>query len=158
EGDTENSPRVTVIDDNMAHQYFPGEDPVGKYITIQTGKDTSVDLQIVGVAAHVKQENLYTDTGAGVAATQFYTAFGQLPDRLIGQIGRNMNLLVKTGADPLAYQAAIRNEIRRVDPHQPVFAARSMNEVVSSSISDRRFVLILLGSFSVLALVLAYVG
>src|SRR5262249_46658286 len=95
ERDTVGSPAVTVIDATLANEHSPGQDPLGSKITVQAGKDVTFELQVIGVAGHVKQENLYTDSGAGVH-NQLYTSLNQLPDYLMTLAGRNMNRLVRT--------------------------------------------------------------
>jgi putative ABC transport system permease protein len=155
--DTNKTPAVAVIDETLARQYFPGENPVGNRLTVQAGKDVTFELQIIGVAAHVKQENLDTEAGASVQP-QLYTSLSQLSDPLMMIAGRNMNWLVRTGSDPANYVAAIRSELAAIAPGQLMFAIMPMQEAVSNSMADRRFVLILLGIFSLAALVLASIG
>jgi putative ABC transport system permease protein len=155
--DTEKTPMVAVIDENMERDYFQGEEPVGKFITLQGGKDISLQMQIVGVAGHVKQENLDTPGGSAIK-TQLYIDFAQVPDQFIGLLGSGMDLLVRTDRDPLGHVSAIREQLRTIDPNMPIANARSMEEIVRNSISQRWFILILLGTFSGLALILASIG
>ena len=155
--DSEKTPMVAVIDENLEQDYFPGEDPVGKFITVQGGKEISISMQIVGVVGHVKQENLDTPSGSAIK-TQLYMDFAQLPDQFLSVVGTGMGLLVRTDGDPVSYVPAIRSQLSAIDPNQPIYDARPMEGVVQGSIADRRFVLILLGAFSFLALVLASVG
>jgi predicted permease len=155
--DTDKTPAVAVIDETLARQYFPGEDPVAQRLTVQAGKDATFELEIIGVVGHVKQENLDTEAGSSVQP-QIYTALNQLPDPLMVIAGRNMNWLVRTSSDPRNYVSAIRSELAAVAPNQLMFAIMPMQEAVSNSMSDRRFVLILLGVFSLAALVLASIG
>ena len=69
-----------------------------------------------------------------------------------------MYLAIRTGSDPAAMTSAVRNEVRAVDPDQPVFNVRTMDQVVEESISQPRFRTLLLGIFAALALVLAAIG
>jgi predicted permease len=155
--DTDKTPAVAVVDETLARQYFPSEDPVGHRLTVQAGKDVTFELEIIGVAGHVKQENLDTEAGSSVQP-QLYTSLNQLSDRLMVIAGRNMNWLVRTSSDPRNYVSAIRSELAAIAPNQMMFAIMPMQEAVSNSMSDRRFVLILLGVFSLAALVLASIG
>jgi predicted permease len=155
--DTDKTPAVAVIDETLERKYFPGEDPVGHKLTVQAGKDVTFELEIVGVVGHVKQENLDSEAGS-VVQSQMYTSLNQLSDPLMVIAGRNMNWLVRTNSDPRNYVSAIRSELAAIAPGQLMFAVMPMQEAVSNSMSDRRFVLILLGVFSLAALVLASIG
>ncbi|HEY6328304.1 MAG TPA: ABC transporter permease [Blastocatellia bacterium] len=155
--DTEHSQPVTVIDENLASEYFLGEDPLGKFITVQGGKEISFQMQIVGVVGHVKQQNLDTPAGSSVK-TQFYMDFTQLPDQFLSVVGAGMSLLVRTDRDPLGHVAAIREQLKEIDPNLPIANAMPMEKLVQSSISQRWFILALLGTFSALALALASIG
>ena len=155
--DTDKTPAVAVIDEILQRQYFPSEDPIGHRLTVQAGKDVTFELEIIGVVGHVKQENLDTDAGSSVQP-QIYTSLNQLSDPLMPVVGRNMNWLVRTSSDPHNYVAAIRSELAAIAPGQVMFAVMPMQEAVSNSMADRRFVLILLGVFSLAALVLASIG
>jgi putative ABC transport system permease protein len=126
-------------------------------LTVQAGKDVTFELEIIGVVGHVKQENLDTEAGSSVQ-NQMYTSLNQLPDPLMVIAGRNMNWLVRTGSDPRNYVSAIRSQLAAIAPNQLMFAIMPMQEAVSNSMSDRRFVLILLGVFSLAALALASIG
>src|SRR5260370_27058502 len=77
ERDDSTSQRVMVVDENLAGQFFPGEDPIGKEITVHPSSDVSVVAQICGVAGHVKQENLDTTLGSRIEP-QFYLSLPQL--------------------------------------------------------------------------------
>jgi putative ABC transport system permease protein len=155
--DTDKTAAVTVIDETLAQQYFPGEDPVGNRLTVQAGKDVTFELEIIGVVGHVKQENLDTEAG-GAVRCQMYTSLNQLSDPMLVIAGRNMNWLVRTSSDPLNYVPEIRSELAATAPGELMFAVMPMQEAVSNSMSDRRFVLILLAVFSMAALVLASIG
>ena len=155
--DTEKTPMVTVIDENMRRDYFPDEDPIGRFITLQGGKDISIQMQIIGVVGHVKQENLNTPNGSAVK-TQLYIDFAQIPDQFMALLGSGMNILVRADRDPLGQVPALRETLRSIDPNLPVANAQGMDRIVRGSISQRWFVLILLGTFSALALILAAIG
>jgi putative ABC transport system permease protein len=155
--DTDKTPAVTVIDETLAQQYFPSEDPIGHRLTVEAGKDVTFELEIIGVVGHVKQENLDTESGSPVQP-QMYTSLSQLSDPLMKIAGRNMNWLVRTSSDPRNYVPAIRSELAAIAPNQLMFAVMPLQEALSNSVSDRRFVLILLGVFSLAALVLASIG
>ena len=153
ERDTHQSGFATVIDDNMAKQYFSGENPIGRHITIGD-VDLHFDLEIIGIVGHVKQENLDTATGSSVD-TQFYTDLDQFPDQFVGT---GTTMVVRTATDPTSYFATFRKEMNLLDPNQTIHDPRTLEKLRLDAISTRRFVLILIGVFSVLALVLASIG
>ncbi|HEY7545022.1 MAG TPA: FtsX-like permease family protein, partial [Blastocatellia bacterium] len=141
EQDTSDSVLVTIIDETMASEYFPGVDPIGRRIRMQNRA-----WQIVGVVGHVKNY--------GVNAPSRVEAFfshEQLPAQM-------MTLALKTEGDPTAIVAAARNAVHEIDPNLPVYNIRTMNEAVAGTVSNERAVLILLGVFAAVALLLAVLG
>ena len=103
-------------------------------------------ITIVGLTADTKLYGL-----ANPARLEVYVPFRQ-------SVSSDMNLIVKSAADPAALTSAIRGAIASIDKDQPIFAIATMQELVNSSVSTRRITLILLGLFSALALVLAAIG
>ena len=152
EHDKRDTPRVVVVDEALAQQHFPNEDPIGKRISqLSFG---SPGYEIVGVVRHVEQDNL-----DGAARTpQFYLNFDQIPiDNLSGQV-RRINLLTRTNVEPSSLTAGVRREIAALNKDQAVFNVRTMDEIVAQSIAPRRFSMTLLAVFAVVALVLASIG
>jgi predicted permease len=146
--DTRTSPRVVVIDERMANQLWPGEDPIGKLIRTG-GFDVTPDtpwMTIVGVVAGVKQDALDADSRMA-----YYRFQGQTPSRA-------MNVVVRSGIDPAGLAAAVSGQIRALDPDLPIYKMRTMAERVEASLSERRFSMLMLTLFAVLALGLAAIG
>jgi putative ABC transport system permease protein len=139
--DTEDSPRVVVISEAMARRYWPNDEPLGKRI----GKPDAW-REIVGVVADVKHFGLDADT-----PPQMYFPFRQAP-------ARAMNLVIRTKGEPLSIASSLRSEIWAGDKNLAIAKIQTMDELVSSSIAQQRFVLTLLGCFAALALVLAAIG
>jgi predicted permease len=154
ESDRLDSGLVTVIDENMAKQYFQGEDPIGRHITIQDRPEKPIEFQIVGVVGHVKQTNLDTADGAFVN-TQFYFSSAQIPDE---HIYPGFTLVVRGAGDPLGYLPAVRQALAEMGGGATLSRPKTMEQVRGELISDRRFTLILVGLFSGLALILASIG
>jgi predicted permease len=154
ESDTLKSEPVIVIDENMANQYFPGENPVGQHLSMPIRPDTDLEFQIVGVVGHVKQENLDTIDGSTVG-TQMYITYAQVPDEFVFP---GSTVIVRTNTDPSSYLSAIRSELKSMGGAATLSDAKTMEQLRGELISDRRFTLILVGIFSVLALVLASIG
>src|SRR5438128_2074939 len=155
EQDTQNTPHVAVIDEYMARDLFPGEDPVGKRMTIP-GNDKMADIpfEIVGVVGHVKHFGL--DAQKEIPF-QFYMAFVQIPDEFITSF-QGMGLVARTAGDPAAMAGPIKEAIQHIDKDQPVTAVRTLEQVLADSLAQRRFTMLLLGLFAGVALVLASVG
>ena len=151
--DTPDSPLVAVIDEALAQQYFQNEDPVGQRFA--QSRNGTPSYEIIGVVEHVEHDNLEGRFGR---TPQFYLAFTQIPpDRLPGQV-RRINLLTRTTVDPVSLTSAVRGQIAAINKDQPVFNVRTMREIVSQSVAQRRFSMTLLTVFALVALALASIG
>jgi putative ABC transport system permease protein len=142
--DVETAEKVAVIDENLARQYWPGENPIGQHITFPGPNNWA---RIVGIVGHVHQSDLAADSGKGV----YYWCTWQFTAPMT-------QLVVKTQADPAAFTAAIRDAVRAVDPAQPVSQLKTLEDLVSASLASRRFVVRILGFFAVVALLMAALG
>jgi predicted permease len=148
EQDTKTTMRVVVVDEQMATQLWPGEDPIGKRIRTG-GFDVTPDtpwMTVVGVVGRVKQDALDADSRMA-----YYRFQGQTPSRA-------MNVVVRTARDPAALAQTVAREIHALDPNLPIYKMRSMNDRVSESLAERRFSMLLLALFAALALGLAAIG
>jgi putative ABC transport system permease protein len=139
--DDDKAPRVVIISQTMAKRYWPNEEPLGKRI----GRPEAW-REIVGVMADVKHFGLDADT-----PPTMYFPVRQVP-------ARGMTLVMRSAAEPLSLAPAVRSEIWNSDKHLAIAQIQSMTELVSSSIQQQRFILLLLGCFAALALVLAAIG
>jgi putative ABC transport system permease protein len=149
--DTPSTPLVVVIDEALA-QHFPNEDPIGQHLS-QT--PSGPFYEIVGVVRHVEQYNL---DGQATRTPQLYLDFNQFPaERWPGSV-RRINLLTRTDVEPSSLAAAVRGQIAALNKDQPVFNVRTMEQIVSQSVAPRRFSMLLLAVFAVVALVLAIIG
>ncbi len=149
--DTQSSPLVVVIDEALA-QHFTNEDPVGQRLSQNPAGPI---YEIVGVVRHVEQDNL---DGQAVRTPQFYFNFNQIPaDRWPGSV-RRVNLLTRTDVEPTSLAAAVRGQIAALNKDQAVFNVRTMEQIVSQSVAPRRFSMLLLAVFAVVALALAVIG
>jgi predicted permease len=154
EGDTLASVPVMVIDENMASEYFPGENPIGQHISMPTGADKAIDFQIIGVVGHVKQQNLDTAHGS-LVSPQMYMTINQVPDEFSFP---GTTLVVRTSVEPSSSLAAIRSALASMGGNATLSNAKTMDQLRGEIIADRRFTLILVGIFSALALILASIG
>ena len=153
---------VVVIDDFMARTVFPREDPLGKNIVIadlsgDLGPEASVPMEIVGVVGHVSHWGLDSDVTARVRS-ELYLPLSQIPDQFMKGMAGSSVFVVRTGADPLVTLPAVRGAVLEAGNDQPVYGVQTMDQIVSASIADRRFSMLLLGVFAGLALLLAAVG
>jgi putative ABC transport system permease protein len=139
---------VAIVDATLARLYWPDGNALGK--RIRFGWDTSdrAWMTIVGVAGNVKH--------AGLAEAWYPHLY--MPERQRAERLQAMHLAVRTTADPSTVTTAIRAQVRALDANVPVFAVRTMPEIVAQSLNSQRLTNILLGSFAVTALLLAAVG
>ena len=148
--DGELTPKVVVINEAAARRYWPHEDPIGRRIV---GVDKNSWSTIVGIVGDVKHAGLDVET-----SPEMYYHYLQIPAEVINFAEATMFLAVRTAEEPSSIAAAIRAEARALDPNQPVFNIRTMQQVVESSIAQPRFRMLLLAVFAGLALVLAATG
>ena len=153
--DTTKSPCVFVIDSVFAQKYFPDSDPIGQ--TASIGFATMGPCQIVGVVGHVKLWRL-KDSPRIAAQNQLYVSLYQDPDPWVASNYPDTSVVVRTPLDRSALLPAIKNAVYATGSDQPVFDVQSMRQIVSQSMSDQRFPMVLLGSFACLALLLASIG
>lgn len=139
--DRAGSEPVAIIDEALAREYWPGEDPVGRRIR-NTGSAGWV--RIVGVVGHAARSSL-AERGTGA----YYFPMFQRPTPLAAILVRG---------DTANIPAAIREAVREADPRQPVYSFRSMDDLVAGSLSPRRFGIEILGFFAAAALFLAALG
>jgi len=153
--DNQKSPRVVVVDDVFARTYFPGQDPVGKRINMNNG---DAQAEIVGVVGHVKQWGLDLDDSQSLRA-QFYIPAMQMPDAFMEGASATGVLIRLDGNVP---ESVVMDSIRRAiggpNSQQVIFGTQTMTSIISDTMAQRRFSMILLGAFAALALVLSSVG
>jgi putative ABC transport system permease protein len=148
DADREGTPPVCLINETLARQSFPGEDPVGKRIK-QGGSDRPDNqfMEVVGVVGDVRYEGLH----AKVQPT-FYLPYQQSP-------WFDMSLVVRTSvAEPRSLAAAVSREVWALDRDLPVARVATMEELMSRSVAQPRFRTLLVAVFSCVALLLAAVG
>jgi putative ABC transport system permease protein len=142
--DDAKAPRVAIINETMARQHFPNEDPIGKRINITNGPDTW--REIIGIVGDIKQYGVDKAT-----SNQSYEPFAQVPFS-------SLNVVIRTSGQPAALLGAVRPTVYAVDKDQPIGAIRPLEEIVADSIARQRFAMTLLTVFSLVALVIAGVG
>lgn len=155
DADTETTPRVVIVDEPLARKFWPGTDPIGRRMflpenpndLVTPNKDTRW-ITVVGVVSETKMAGLVsTDDRAGT----YYFPMRQVPMR-------GMTIVVRTNGDPTALGAAIRGQVRAIDPELPLYSVRTMTDRMNESLADRRTPMVIAVVFAVVALFLAAVG
>lgn len=149
EQDVAGSPRVVVVNQTLVDRYFPHEDPIGKRLEIAFSNPPAW-REIVGVVADVRIAGLDQDT-----PVQTYVAYYQQPSFIGAPL---LAVMARTTQDPGPLAGPMKSAILGVDRTQPVYEVQPMTEIVSQSISQRRFSLVLLAFFALSALFLACLG
>lgn len=147
EHDVPTSPPVAIINQTFARRFFPNEDPIGKrYMYGSPGPDNNTWITIVGIVGDMRR----TGFDRPVRPETFLPQ-GQNPDS-------GLTIVARTTGDPAALAGALRNEVWAIDRDQSVYDVKTMRQVLSEMLSQRRFNMLLLGIFAAVALTLAAVG
>lgn len=154
EQETDKTPLVAVIDENMSRELFPDKDPIGQHLLLNEG---AIRFEIIGVVNHIKHLSWEADAQSRVRF-QMYSNYNQIPDQWFAQATRTMSLVVRTNSDPLSLSGALRGQVADVDKDQPIYNLKLMDELISGSISQQRFAMMLLVAFAGVAMMLAAVG
>ena len=149
ERDTKDSPRVVVIDQAMAEQYFPGENPVGKRLGIEVGNDDEgyVMWEIVGVVARMRFHAV--DEMAPLPV--IYCSLGQAQRT-------SLTMFVRSTTGSASLEHSIRDAVSSIDSSLPIFDARPMSDRVRETWGAQRLLSFLFSVFAGLALLLATIG
>jgi putative ABC transport system permease protein len=146
ERDREGIPTVLMINETAAHRYWSDQNPVGSRLSFTTGRTPPAWLEVVGVVKDVLHDGLESP-----AKPTIYLPFLQSPQAF-------MVTVVRTDIDPTGLASAVRGAIAAVDKDQPVLMTRTMTDIYSDSVAQRRFNTALVVAFGTLALLLAVVG
>ena len=152
--DTAGSPVVTVIDERFAKQFFGSQDPIGKHINFGILDQTA---EIVGITGHQNEWGLDSDSSNSIQA-QFYLSMEQWPDSVLSVFGRGANGVMRTSYAQTDVAASLRRALQTVSSDSVVYGVESMNGIISDSLATKRFAMVLLGVFAVLAIVLSSIG
>jgi len=147
------SPPVIVIDEVLARQVFPGQDPLGKQIGIMV----LGAARIVGVVGHVKLWGLDTDDKAKIR-DQIYFPLSQVPEKFATEGALGLTLVVRSTPEPLSMVSAVRAQVAGPTQDQPIYTVRTMEQIMSGSLAERRFTMLVLCIFAATALLLAAIG
>ncbi|HSS51824.1 MAG TPA: FtsX-like permease family protein, partial [Thermoanaerobaculia bacterium] len=157
--DSATSPGVVVLNETAVRHYFPGQDPIGKHITIglpdMPEQADPGPREVIGVVRDVREIGL-----ASEAPDLLYVPLAQVPPKLSALVFGllPMCVVMRGEGSAGALTKPVESVIRAYDPNLPVTSVRTMDEILSGSIGSRLFNMMLLGTLAALALVLATVG
>lgn len=143
--DRGDSPLVAIINETLARRFFPDEDPIGRRITVGV-MGPPLTRQIVGVVADVRPYTLDGDPRPEVFVPHAQSGTG------------SVTFVAKVAGDPESSLPALRRSVWQVDPDQAIYHASTLADLISETLVERRFNLLLIAAFSLAALVLAAVG
>jgi putative ABC transport system permease protein len=146
ERDNTTVPAVMIINETFASRYFAGQDPIGKRIRPGGRNSTAPWFTIIGVVGDVRSRGLDLPPDP-----QMYRSILQTSDLA-------SDLVVRTTVDPASLAALVDREIRAIDPDLPLYASGSMEELIGETLSQRRFSMLLLSAFGVMASLLSGIG
>jgi predicted permease len=137
-------PKTVIISQQLAQQYFLGEDPLGKHLHVAARGDAN--YEIVGVVADTLHQ-----VGQPGRATMYFPV-------LNGEIQEGLTLAVRTASDPLSFSVPIQKEIADLNPELPVSDVLTVQQIIQRSLANASLSASLVLGFAVLSLILASVG
>ena len=149
--DSASTELVALVNEELVRRYLAGRDPIGARLKLG-GRDDRPWVTVVGVVADVKHNDL-----RGAVKEKFYIPHTQWHVST-GVPIRAMSLVIKAASDPRGLAAAVRQEVRAIDPSIPVADVRTMSDVVGATTSSPRFTGLLLATFAAVAMVLSAIG
>lgn len=152
ETDREGRELVALVNRAAARRLWEGEDPVGRRIAYPVSGDEPRWIRIVGVVGDTKVEGLDEE-----ARPQVYLPHAQLREAQ-GSVGRSLEFVVRTSGAPRAAVPAVRGAVAELDPALPLADLRTLEDVVAASVARPRLTANLMGSFGIVALLLAVIG
>jgi putative ABC transport system permease protein len=157
EADREGVPLVALVNETIARNHWPNEDPIGKRIRLldaPPAQATTSFMTIVGVVANAKNRGLAAETRQEV-----YVPLRQHGASIAGLgLRRGANLTVRTSVEPLSLATSVKERVWAVDRNVPIANVQTMEQVVQAGVVQQRFYTIMLGIFAFVALALGAVG
>jgi len=135
---------VAILAESTARKLWPGQNPLGKRVSFE--ETNAPPMEVIGIAGDVRGNGLQKAPEPVIYLPYWYRGRSQT------------SLVVRTGMDPKSIAGAVRAELRKLDPELPVPQFRTMQDIVSASVAERRFQLSLVLVFAGIALVLACLG
>lgn len=153
ETDVAGRPGAVLISESMAREFWPGEDALGKRLTMTFFPD--MVREVVGIVGDVKLDGL--DQTRPAAALYMPLDQVSVPSTG-GWVSFPMTLVIRTSTNPAGAASAVTAAVNQVDPETPVTDVLTMDDIVTTSLTQQRFNMLVLGTFAALALVLAAIG
>lgn len=156
EHDNDKAPAVAIINDEAAHRFWPGQNPIGKRIGVNyTGPGRRSEAaprlrEIVGVVGNIRHDSLDAPPAPAI-----YLPY--LQDETNHDMA-TMSLFLRADGNAMALADSVRDRIHAVEPNQPVQNIQNVADLVSQSVATRRYTLVLVGAFGAVGLLLAAVG
>ncbi len=145
QADSANGPPAAIISESMAKRYYPNENPIGQKILVGTGPNGKPS-EIVGIVGDVRDEELESKGRVAVYRPESQSVFGGL------YFG------VRTANDPESLISSVRGVFHKLDSELPLDAVGTVDTLIETSLSQRRFGMLLMAIFAALALILAMIG
>jgi predicted permease len=149
ETDNENAPAVAVINEAFARTYWPNDNAVGRHLKLNDARGSKVNgswTAVVGVIADARTESL-----AESSVPQIYVSVYQYRPK-------DLAIFLRGHLDSAATPAKLREQVQLINPELPVFGAQTLDDMVTASLSERRFSMQMVGLFALTALLLAGLG
>ncbi len=141
------TPKVTIINETMAKEYFPGRNPIGLHIGNGSDPGTKTDMEVIGIVSDFKYEGMKEAAGR-----QMFRPMAQM------EFGLNQYFYVRTTGEPQTMFSALRNELRKLDANLPLYGLRTVDEQIERNLATQRLVATLSACFGALATLLAIIG
>jgi putative ABC transport system permease protein len=147
ERDRDGSPEVAVINQTAARRFFGGENPVGRRFKIGGPAGDGSWIAVVGLVADTRNRGLDVDPQPEIFGSSLQVGGGN-----------QFFLIARTEGDPRSALTAIRGVVASLDPDQPIYAIRTVQEAYAASVADRQLAMVALSLFAAFALLLASMG
>jgi putative ABC transport system permease protein len=148
ERDLGTAPRVAVVNEAFVRRHLGQRAPLGARVALADGSRDAQWIEIVGVTSDIRSRGLTTPPSPEI----------YLPVAQMGGWWNQLFLLVRTTGDPRSVLPAVRNQVRQIDPDQPVYAIQTLDEVFDAARFQPRVSTTLMGWFAAIALLIAAVG
>ena len=153
DSDRQGAPKVVVVNESMARQYFPDRDALGQRIQLGTVPSTDFPtMEIVGIVGDMKQS---FETGSN---GEMFVPYAQFPDPILAGMYLSTALVVRTAGNPLDAVRSVRAAILEIDAGLPLVNVRTMEAAMAGTVAQPRFQMMLLLIFASIAVALAAVG
>jgi putative ABC transport system permease protein len=156
DADNISAPRVVIVDDTFERRFWPEGEALGQRVSVGFDQAAQRPLwgRIVGVVAHINHYGIDQVKQYGLK----FEGREQIYFPLEQRSPQGVHLAIRTSVDPLSLTASVRSQVLAVDPDQPIYEVKAMDELLSAAVSQRQLSMLLFTSFSAIAVILAAVG